>query len=62
MLIHATLYGDLVNQVALQVSRLCIVDFVVLLGIQATEHVGQYVLGLRRSKFSTYVWINVTYI
>lgn len=41
MLIHATLYDDLVNQVGLQVSRLYIVDFVVLIGIQATEHVVQ---------------------
>lgn len=39
ILLHVTHCGDLVNQVALQVSRLCIVDFVVLLGIQATEHV-----------------------
>lgn len=48
MLIHATLYDDLVNQVGLQVSRLYIVDFVVLLGIQATEHVVQYVFVQRR--------------
>lgn len=48
MLMHATLYDDLVNQVALQVSRLCLVDFMVLLGIQATEYVVQYVLVRRR--------------